>query len=246
MQLVDAYRWTADWPELVRTVEQAVQIAEQVGDVELVAQAAISSTIGALWYSARHGGVHTGVIAALRRCLDRLPPSDHPTRCRVMLSLANELYYSATFGERQAFVTEALAMAERLADDRLLLDANQIAFAALWTSDTAHERLRYATRSMALARRLGEERAFVVSATLWTAVLGELGMVEEMWSALATARTEADRLRMPYGLIVLETLQVPWLAMAGRFAEAEARLRSSSAWTSRCRCSRPVTRTPER
>ena len=29
---------------------------------------------------------------------------------------------------------------------------------------------------------------------------------------------------MPYGLIVLETLQVPWLAMAGRFEEAEARL----------------------
>ena len=224
MQLVDAYRWTADWPELVRTVEQAVQVAEQIGDIELVAQAAVSTTIGALWQSARHGGAHPEIIAALRRCLERLPAADHPTRCRVMLSLANELYYSASFAERHALVTEALAMAERLADERLLLDANQIAFAALWTSDTARERLGHATRSMELARRLGEEPAFVVSATLRTVVLGELGMVEEMWSALATARAEAERLRMPYGLIVLETLQVPWLAMAGRFAEAEARL----------------------
>ena len=106
-------------------------------------------------------------------------------------------------------------MAERLADDRLLLDANQIAFAALWNRHRAGA-AGYATRSMALARRLGEERAFVVSATLRTVVLGELGMVEEMWSALATARAEAERLRMPYGLIVLESLQVPWLAMAGR------------------------------
>ena len=137
MELVDAYRWTADWPELVRTVEQAVTIAEQIGDIELVAQAAVSTTVGALWQSARHGGAHPEIIAALRRCLERLPSADHPTRCRVMLSLANELYYGATFGERQALVDEALAMAERLGDERLLLDANQIAFAALWTSDTA-------------------------------------------------------------------------------------------------------------
>jgi hypothetical protein len=224
MQLVDAYRWTADWPELVDTVEQAVTIADQIGDIELVAQAAVSTTVGALWQSARHGGVHPEIIVALRRCLERLPTADHPTRCRVMLSLANELYYGTTFAERQALVAEALAMAERLADERLQLDANQIAFAALWTSDTARDRLGYATRSMELARRLGEERAFVVSATLQTVVLNELGMVEEMWSALATAQAEAERLRMPYGLIVLETLQVPWLAMAGRFEEAEARL----------------------
>jgi hypothetical protein len=224
MQLVDAYRWTAEWPELIRTVEQAVQIAERIGDIELVAQAAVSTTVGALWQSARHGGVHPEIIAALRRCLERLPSADHPTRCRVMLSLANELYYGATFGERQALGAEALAMAERLGDERLLVDANQIAFAALWVSDTALDRLGYATRSMELAHRLGEERAFVVSATLRTVVLGELGMTDEMWSTLATARAEAERLRMPYGLIVLETLQVPWLAMAGRFEEAEARL----------------------
>jgi DNA-binding SARP family transcriptional activator len=221
MQLIDAYRWTAMWPEMVRYVEAAIAVAEEIGDVELLAQAAGSTTIGALWQSAPYGEVHAGIVAALRHCLERLPTSDSPTRCRVMLSLANELYYGATFAERLALVEEALAMAERLVDDRLLLDANQIAFAALWCRATTERRLGFAVRGMELARRLGLEQAYVVSATLRAVVEGELGRVSDMWSSVQVARAEAERLRIPYGLIVLESLALPWLAMAGRFEECE-------------------------
>jgi hypothetical protein len=222
MQLIDAYRWTARWPDLVRSVETAISVAEEVGDVELVSQAAISTTIGTLWQSAPDGQVHQGIVSALRRCLERLPPSDGPTRCRVMVSLANELYYGATFAERLALVEEGLAMAERLGDERLLLDACQIAFAALWCPGTAEARLGYASRAVELSSRLGEQQAFVVSATLRTVVQAELGQVQQMWSSADTARAQAERLRIPYGLLVLDSLLIPWRSMAGQFDECDA------------------------
>jgi len=215
--LIDAYRWSASWPALTAAVEVAVQVAEEMDDPELVATAAISTTQGALWQSAAHGQVHEPIVAALRRSLDRLPASDGALRCRTMLGLANELYYGATFAERRALVDEALAMARRLGDDALLLDACQIAFVSLWTCRTAPERLELATEALDLARRTGAERAFVVSACLRAVVLGELGRPAEMWDAVAEARVEAERQRTLYGLMVLDSLVLPWHAMAGRF-----------------------------
>ncbi len=224
MQLVDAWRWLGRWNDLVRTVEQAIDVAELIGDVELVSQAAMSPTIGALWQSGGHGEVHEQVVAALRRCLDRLPAEDSPLRCRTMLGLANELYYGATYEERRALVDEALAMARRIDDDALLLDACQIAFSALWCPRTTRERLDLVVEAIELAERLGHERALVVSLTLRAVVEGELGLVEQMWRSAAVAREQAERLRLPYGLIVLDSLELPWLAMAGRFEECEERM----------------------
>ena len=220
--LIDAYRWSAMWPELTATVEQAVAVAEEIDDPALVATAAIATTQGALWQSAPHGEVHEGVVRALRSCLDRLPPEDGALRCRVLLGLANELYYGASFEERRALVDEGLAMARRLGDEELLLDACQIAFVSLWSTGTAAERLRLVEEAVELAARTGNERATVVAGTLRAVALGELGRPQEMWEAVEVARAEAERQRMLYGLMVLDSLVLPWHAMAGRFAECEA------------------------
>ncbi len=219
LHLVDSYRWSAMWPELTGAVEEAVAVAEGLDDPELVARAAIATTQGALWQSAPHGQVHASIVTALRGCLDRLPAADGALRCRVMLGLANELYYGSTYQERRALVDEALAMARRLDDDELLLDACQIGFVSLWCPRTASERLALAEEAVALAQAVGNERAHVVAATLRTVVLGELGRPAEMWTAAKVARAEATRLRMPYGLLVLDSLELPWHAMAGRFEE---------------------------
>lgn len=221
MQLVDAYRWLGKWNELVHTVEQAIDVAERIGDVELVSRAAISPTLGALWQSGAHGEVHQQVVGALRRCLDRLPADDSPLRCRTMLGLANELYYGATFEERRALVDEALSMARRIDDDGLLLDACQIAYSALWCPETTQERLGLVLEAIDLAERLGHERALVVSLTLRAVVQGELGLVDDMRVSIGVARQMVGKLRLPYGQIVLDSLELPWLAMAGRFRECE-------------------------
>ncbi|MGZ4448771.1 MAG: BTAD domain-containing putative transcriptional regulator [Nocardioides sp.] len=219
MSLAVAYRWSALLPQLVATVEEAIAVAKQVRDPEAVARAAIATTQGALWRSAPPGETNDVVVDALRGSLDRLPAADGELRCRSMLALANELAAAATYEERRALVDEGLAMARRLDDRALRLDACQVAFVALWAPQTAPERLELATEAMALAREVGDERGFVVSATLRTVVLGELGRRAEMRQAAEVARAEAQRIRISYGEMVLDSTELPWRAMAG---DAEA------------------------
>jgi DNA-binding SARP family transcriptional activator len=219
MELVTAYRWAAMWNELTATVEQAITVAAGMGDPVLVAEAAIATTQGALWQSAAHGEVHHEIVGALRRSLESLPSEDSPLRCRCMLSLANELYYATTYDERRALVDESLAMARRLGDPGLLMDACQVAFVSLWCPGTAEERLLLSTEALELARRTGNEQGVVVSLSLRAVVLGELGRPQEMWETVAAARGEALRLRIAYGLLVLDSLVLPWHAMAGDFDE---------------------------
>jgi hypothetical protein len=209
MDLADAQRWCGDWTGLVQTAEDAVAVADELGDVELLARAGTTTALGALWQSGPHGSVNAVVTDALRRALDRLPPEDSPLRCRTMLSLALEIYYGSTHEERVALVDEGLAMARRLADDELMLDACQLAYVALWCQRTAPLRRDLITEAMLLAHRLGQERAYVVCTTLRTVVAGELGLVEEMWEHAAVARDWAERLRLPYGIIVLDSLELP-------------------------------------
>jgi DNA-binding SARP family transcriptional activator len=224
MARAEAYRWSAHWVGLRENVEAAIAVADTMDDLELVARAASAMMVGALWQSAPYGTTHPVVVAALRRCVTGLPPEDSELRCRVMLGLANELYYAAHFEERTALVEQALAMARRLRNDSLLLEANLVAFVSLWCPRTSAVRKGYATEALELARRAGDERAQVLAGSLKAASHGERGEVEQMWEAASTARAQATRLRVPYGLMLLEALELPWLAMAGRFDQAEGRL----------------------
>lgn len=224
MDLADAQRWSGDWEGLVATAEAAIAVADELADVELLGRAATVTSVGALWQSGPHGTVNAVVVEALRRALAGLPPADGGLRCRVMLGLALEIYYGSTFEERMALVEEGLAMARRIGDDDLLLDACQLSYVAVWRTSTAPLRRDLVTEGMELAHRLGNERAYVVTTTLRAVVAGELGLVEEMWEHAVVARDWAQRLRLPYGLIVLDSLELPWLAMAGRFDECVERM----------------------
>lgn len=219
--LMEAYRWAAQLPDLVATVEQAIEIGKRLGDPEAVARAAVSTTEGVLWRSGPPGAINEEVVDALRGSLDRLPPEDSELRCRTMLALANELYDTVGWAERRAWADEGLAMARRLGDPRLLMHACQVGFVALWTVETATERLDLVREALALARETRSDRAVVVSATLHAAVLSELGRVEEMWPAIDVAREAAREQRILFGEMVLAGLEIPWHAMAGRLDRCE-------------------------
>ncbi|WP_395657674.1 ATP-binding protein, partial [Nocardioides sp.] len=221
MALIEAYRWAARLPDLVATVEQAIVVGKQLRDAEAVARAAISTTEGVLWRSGQPGSVNEDVVAALRGSLDRLPAEDSDLRCRTMLALANELYDTVSWEERRALCDEGLAMARRLGDPLLLLQACQVGFVALWTAETAAERLDLVREALELSRSTRSDRSYVVSATLHAAVLSELGRTAEMWPAIADARAAAQDLRITFGELVLGGLEIPWHAMAGRFDECD-------------------------
>ncbi|WP_170297135.1 BTAD domain-containing putative transcriptional regulator [Georgenia thermotolerans] len=198
MTLAEAHRWAADWVGLAAASRDAAAVADELDDVELLARAACAPTTGALWQLAEAGMVSTLAVATLRRVLVALPPGDGAPRCRAMLSLAAELYYAADVPERRELVEGALAMARRLGDDALLLDAHPIAYIALWHPATRQDRLGYATAAAGLAERLGDDRALVVALCLLAVVQGELGLVAEMWVTAAQAREHATRLRLPF------------------------------------------------
>jgi hypothetical protein len=219
--LIEAYRWSAQLPDLVRVVEEAIAVGKQLRDPAAVARAAIATSQGSLWRSGQPGEVNEAVVGALRGSLDRLPSEDGELRCRTLLSLANEIQDQATVQEREALVEQGLAMARRLDDPVLLMDSLLVAFVALWLPQTVHQRLAQVTEALDIAAATRSERSFVVCATLRAVVLSELGRPQEMWEAVAVARAEAERLRIAFGEVVLDGLVVPWLAMAGRFDDCE-------------------------
>lgn len=219
MALIDAHRWLARWSDLVAGVEQAIELAHRVDDVELVARAAIAPNQGSLWHSAPHGEVHEGVLAALRESLARLPDGDGALRCRVQLSLAHELGHLASLDERRALVAEAVAMAERIGDPQLLVEARMGTWMPTWARSTTVERFEQVTAALELAREIGDDRAALVTSCLRCVALNDLGRPALMLEEIEAARAEAVRLRIPFGLIVLDGLLLSWRALAGRFDE---------------------------
>jgi DNA-binding SARP family transcriptional activator len=224
MALVEAYRWSALLPDLVRVVEEAIEVGKQLRDPEAVAWAAVATTRGSLWNSAPPGEVNELVVAALRGSLERLPGEDSELRSRTLLALANELQAVASLQERTALVEQGVAMARRVGDPAVLMEAHQVAFVAQWVPATAPERLRQIDEALRLAVEIGNERAHLVSATLRAVVLNELGRADEMRAAIALARSEARRLRISFAEMILAGVELPWLAMAGRFDECDALL----------------------
>lgn len=219
--LADVLRRAGRWIELRGVTHEAVEVADELGDVELLVTAGIMTSTGALWQSAAHAEVDPLVVDALRRALDRLPPGDDPRRCRVMLALAGEIYYGSTAAEREALAAEAVAMAHRLGDPELTLAACLNASIAVWRGSTASWRLQLTTEAVALARELGDGISLAAALTLQAVAAGELGEVAVLDEAMALARAEADRLRHVYAQLVLDSLEVSWASMRGRFDEVE-------------------------
>ena len=224
MELAEVHRWTGDWLSLIEVVEGAIRVADEIGDVRLLAQAGCGLTRGALWQSPRHGDQHDVVVDALRRALAGLPEEDSELRCRVLLAMSTELYYRVGHEEREALADAGLEMARRLGDPELLVHACEVWVVGAWRPATAAARAAIAEEGVRLSRELGHERSYVACLTLLAVALGELGQRTRQREALALAFPEARRLHLPYALLVLETMDIPWLAMAGRIEEVDAAL----------------------
>lgn len=219
--LAHVLRRAGRWLELRGVTHEAVEVADELGDLQLLAVAGAMTSTGALWQASAHAEVDPFLVAALRQALDRLPAGDDPARCRTMLALAGEIYYGSTPQEREALCEEAVAMARRIGDPALTLSACLNAAIAVWRGGTAQWRLELTTEAVAIARELGDGISLASALTLQATAAGELGEIALMDEATAAARAEADRLRHVYAQLVLDSLEVSWSAMRGRFEEVE-------------------------
>ena len=221
MARADACRWSVDRDSLDAALTEAAQEAERLGDITRMAQAAVSSSEGALWLTRSYGQADHYMIAVLRRALRELPAGDEELRCRALLVLATELYHTDAPAYRDALVEQGMAMARRIGDPGLLVWACQAAFMATLRAATAPYRLGLAEEAVAIAVEQGDPIREALARTLRVIVTSELGMVAEMREEIRRLREIAEPRRLAYVLIVLTELEPPWLAMQGRFDEAE-------------------------
>lgn len=215
------HRWAGRWPEVTTAARDAIDVATRLDDAALLARAATLTLRGALWQSARHGGVNEAIVSALRRSLELLSPGDSALRCRCLIGLAGELYYASGLEERQALTAEAVAMAQRLGEPDLLVDTYLGAVNAIWAPGSETVRLEHARAALDLAVGTGDAHAEVTARTQISIAAGELGRPDLMWEEYRAARPLAGRLRMSYAIVVLDSMVVAWLAMAGELERCD-------------------------
>ncbi|GID30666.1 BTAD domain-containing putative transcriptional regulator [Paractinoplanes brasiliensis] len=221
MDRVVACRQGGDLDGLDAAQVAAVEVAAGTGDVRAEARAAIAAVDGAVWLPRPHPTVHPTLPTTLRGVLRKLPAADSELRCQVMLALAVELYFADAPAERRALVEQGLAMARRLADPGLLDWSCTVAWLAIWRPSTAEERWALAQEALTAATRSGNRIREVTVRTLVAISAQETGRIAEMDEEIARARADAERYRLATPLVALGWLEMPWLALRGRFADAE-------------------------
>lgn len=211
----EACRWSTRLIEMIAAIDEAVAIADRLGDPELVVGAASVAADGAVWQTRSYGVVHQPVVDAMRRALDRLPGEDTEVRCRLLLLLAGELFYSDRPAEVDALVEEGVAMARRLGDDRLLLSVLTYGFSTRWRRAAVGVRREMATEAVALAQQTGDVRTELLARFLLAALRCGLGEVEGVEEEVALVGARARELRLYFLEMATLTQVQSWAAMRG-------------------------------
>ncbi|WP_134741233.1 BTAD domain-containing putative transcriptional regulator [Nocardioides sp. 503] len=223
MMLADACRWSADWSGVSDAVDDAVAVAERLGDPVLAARAAISTMEGALWQVRPFGVVHRPIVEALERALAALPEAERGLRCRAQLALAMELYYGGDVQRIDSLVAQALAVAGHL-EPRLRAVAYLGAFSARSRADAMRDRAHYVAAAREAADAAGDTRLRLLVDALGVSVASELGDAAEVRAALPHLSDQCQRRGLATAEAFLRVLEVPWLTMWGDLEAADASL----------------------
>jgi class 3 adenylate cyclase/tetratricopeptide (TPR) repeat protein len=199
---------------------EVVELARALGDVELLARAAVALSGRRGWREA--GVLEPAVVAVLEEAAAALPTDDSPLRAIVLSRLSGVLYFDpATYDRRFALTSESIAMARRMGDPQTLLAVLTAGFGALSEGDGLHVSRARAEEVLELARQLGslEDELSGLSLGLQSAVQG--GRLDE---ADRFAEAEADlagRLRQPDYMSAARVHASAVALARGRIGEAE-------------------------
>ncbi len=220
LDLGDAQRGAGDAAAARATFVAAADAASEVGSGEQLALAALGYALG-------HGGygfvdrADDVLIGMLERALAGLAADDSVLRVRLLARLAVELYYTVAAERRDALSAEAVAMAERLGDERALLVARYSRHWCRLGPDDPDARAEVAGELVALALRVGDLEMTLRGYHLQLTTALELGDVVAVDAALEHYARVAERLRQPFARWHLQTLRAMRAFVAGDMAECE-------------------------
>jgi class 3 adenylate cyclase/tetratricopeptide (TPR) repeat protein len=135
------------------TLLHAAALAERLGDVHLLARAALTNNRG--WQS-RIGEADQERLTALRHALDGIDAEETATRARLLTLTATEQIYTTTLEHRLAIVTEAVGLARSSGDRGALADSLLRAVQAVVAPATLSTRLAWLQEAAVLAEESGD------------------------------------------------------------------------------------------
>ena len=200
---------------------RAADVARRVGRPDQLARAALGygGGLGGYGWSVRADDILVGL---LEDALEALGTDDSPQRVRVLGRLATELYYTSQVARRTDLANQAVAMAQRLGDQHVLLTAMFSRSAATWGPHLrAEERLAASTEIVRLAGQLDNSWLVLEGRSLRIDALVEMG---DLVAAAAEheARSElAEQLRLPRYVSDVSTYPAAAAMLEGRFEEAQ-------------------------
>ena len=164
-------------------------------------------------------GVDVNLIRLVETAAGRA--ADDRTRARLLARLARELLGDASAGRRRRqLCDEALALARRAGDQRVLAEVLDARLHALWDPASAEDRLAAGSQIMELARAagdpVGERRGLFWRFT----ALMELGQVAEAESALALFEQQAEAAGDAEAAVMAKARHGMLAALRGRYDEA--------------------------
>ena len=134
-----------------QTLLDAARLAQEVGDADRLARAALANNRGFFSTAAR---VDVERVSVLDAALHAQPARDTATRAALLAQLAVELVPDPDWRRRAQLSDAALAMARRIDDPTTLARTLNHRYIALWGPHTLTERLANAREASELADRL--------------------------------------------------------------------------------------------
>ena len=222
IRLGDAQR-RAGKPRHRQTLLDAARLAEQLGDADRLARAALVSS--RLWTVL--GEVDRDRVAVLEAAL-AANPEPGATRARLLALLAVELTYSPGDRQRrQSLTAEALGVARGLADDETLTHVLVGRCAAIWDPDSLAERRRCIAEAAGLIAAGGDPFAeIMVGLRRWDVGM-EAADRPEAEAGLQIADRVSERLARPGLRWQVRVRQTTRAVILGRLGAAAHRLQAA-------------------
>ena len=196
---------------------EAVTLAEQLGDSDLLGRAALS--LGGFGLSP--GIVDDKLVGVLEGALAAVDASDSALRARLLVRLAVAIYWSQQPDRREALVDEAIAIARRLGDPATLAFVLDQARIATSGPDNLERELSWVHELFALSEQLGDHESAVRARVTHIDLLLELDDLPAADMAIATLDRIATDVRDPRARSYIPLHRARRALMDGRAEEAE-------------------------
>lgn len=198
------------------TLTEAAEIARSLEDTDRLARAVL-----ALSEVSVAGRVDEGMIQLAEEALERVGPEENGRRAALLSVLGQELYWIDAQGRSAPIVAEAIELARKLGDDRVLASALHRWIFLAFGPESAAERLLIADEMRELAEKLGDTETLLLSHAYRVATFLELGDVAALDREVVAYERCAEELRMPHHLWHVPALRAMRALIDGDLPEAE-------------------------